>query len=749
MFRTGWGSASDQIKTSRVWAADFNNDGRTDLLRHWISGPPCPPTPCSDSSSAAVYLSNGNGTFTQDNFGLGPGIKLGGVLTADFDGDGRMDLLEGDFGAYPGRPATLYKNSGSGFVATSVSGVNLWQEYLQSGPPTDPDPSFPVRGDVWDAAEQFFLIDVDDDGKLDVITSRVPANNIYFQYVDPQSLCTSIVCTRVYRGDGSGAFTEIATNLAHKTLVTPGQPPLGGRAITDADRDGVADLHVHGSWPFGFVGWFLSDANGSFRYVPNSPSLPDTGNSTSRRVHLTDDGEPEFVLHDNTAPGTLWAMGLNAPTGQSPLKVLSIPHGVPATTANEWHLVSTMDFDGDGKDDLLYGHYNVVRDGAGVIVNPYYEQYVALRLFLVRGLSTVEAAPFDIPPDRIGHTNRDGVHEQKQITLFGNFTGAGLEMLTLGDNTIGGPPNTLYTRQDALPADRLLTVKLGAEGVYAFTYGSAVSSGRVVVDSGVVPDAIAVPPSGHVVTALSRPTPVPGVNRTVQYSYAGERVSTKGMGGLGFAERREQSPGADGSPLTTVVRRSQVHPYVGTKTAESLHLATLTTAAEANQLQIARFITCDALDAQAIVDAAIASWTNCPDPAMAGPVGLLRRSYEAYSSTDSKDLDGSPLPPKSTRTQVNALGYPTQVAQATQDSRGAYNTTTSFTYEPDVTSCSSITECRQWVARVASRTESRSVPSAILPTSAGYGSQLAESRQLPTPIDPALLSAILMLLLDD
>ena len=66
--------------------ADFNGDGRSDLV-----------TADYDGNTASVLLGNGNGTF-QAKQSFGTGSQPESVAVGDFNGDGKSDLVTADAG---------------------------------------------------------------------------------------------------------------------------------------------------------------------------------------------------------------------------------------------------------------------------------------------------------------------------------------------------------------------------------------------------------------------------------------------------------------------------------------------------------------------------------------------------------------------------------------------------------------------------------------------------------------------------
>jgi hypothetical protein len=97
----GWGSAF----------ADFNNDGHFDLFH--VNGFPAEAAAEFHSDPARLFVSNGNGTFTQqaEELGVADTGQGRGVICFDYDGDGDLDIFLTNM-LLAGQPGRLYRNDG-------------------------------------------------------------------------------------------------------------------------------------------------------------------------------------------------------------------------------------------------------------------------------------------------------------------------------------------------------------------------------------------------------------------------------------------------------------------------------------------------------------------------------------------------------------------------------------------------------------------------------------------------------------
>jgi len=196
---------------SVAWG-DYDNDGRRDILLAGGSD-----LFNFDENVAQVWRTTGNTgiPFLDINGGFGlPGINTGSASWADYDNDGRLDILL--TGTTNGEAASLtevWRNTGNGF--TNID-AGLPRAYYSSV--------------AWG--------DHDNDGRLDILLTGI--TNALF--VEPVPLIS-----QVWRNTGTG-FTNINAGL-------PGIAN-GSAAWGDYDNDGRLDILLAGSAAVIFEGGF-------------------------------------------------------------------------------------------------------------------------------------------------------------------------------------------------------------------------------------------------------------------------------------------------------------------------------------------------------------------------------------------------------------------------------------------------------------------------------------------------------------
>ncbi len=195
-----------------VLVADFDDDGWPDIYV------------ANDSNSSVLYRNNHNGTFT--DLGVEAGVAFGpdgktqagmGVAAADFDGDGRLDLVKTNFA---GDTSTLYRNLGDNLFedVTFQSGLGRNTRFLG-----------------WGAC----AIDFNNDGWPDILTCN---GHVYPEV--PETAVESGYRERkvLYRNLGKGKFEDVSLQGGPGILE---QVPGRGCAVGDFDNDGNLDVAVN------------------------------------------------------------------------------------------------------------------------------------------------------------------------------------------------------------------------------------------------------------------------------------------------------------------------------------------------------------------------------------------------------------------------------------------------------------------------------------------------------------------------
>ena len=275
---------------ARASIDDINGDGIPDIVVLAGAGLSTP--------SIVTLLGTGSGTFTAGTVATKQ-MLVGPIVLADFNGDGKSDLLAGGY---------FVAGLGNGAFGTPVAGP---------------------------AGLYFAVGDVNADGKLDVVTTATGAGRMI----------------TVLLGNGDGTFTKRASYAA-----VSGAEYL---SITDIDGDGKLDIFVGlgGSGAFApnhlsatVMQFLLGRGDGTFS---GAQALADVGGSqlytgapTLALADFNGDGYPDLIA---PSPGNVASMVLRPGAASGQFGAAATPISLSFKPL----FVASGDVNGDGKPDAI------------------------------------------------------------------------------------------------------------------------------------------------------------------------------------------------------------------------------------------------------------------------------------------------------------------------------------------------------------------------------------------------------------
>ena len=258
-----------------VVSADFNGDGKTDLV-----------VANYGTNTVSVLLNNGDGTFLQKVDYTINGYPVA-VTTADFNGDGYVDLVTANPGS---QTISVLFNNGDGTFATLVD---------YSG------------GDSW----RITTADFNGDGKADIAVPNRQGNNVF-----------------VLINNGDGSF---ASKVDYNT-------DYGADGVTSSDvnNDGKIDLIV-ANWGSTTVSVLVNNGDGTF--APKVDYFTGDRPMTGTSADFNGDGYTDLVVA-NDYSDTISVL-INNSDGTFGTKT-----DYNKTQVGE---ITSADFNGDGYTDLV------------------------------------------------------------------------------------------------------------------------------------------------------------------------------------------------------------------------------------------------------------------------------------------------------------------------------------------------------------------------------------------------------------
>ncbi|WP_157406857.1 FG-GAP-like repeat-containing protein [Janthinobacterium sp. CG3] len=715
-----------------VSVGKFFGDGRAGILR-WLDTP----------SQNELYKGATDGSFTKVavfNITAQNLFKSDGCyssVVADFNGDGMSDILR-IMQTYSTSSTScgamrhiLYIGKGDGsFAETDVAGIDFtkkkgsrqsYYDCLSGSGANCNEYSMDPTAFSQTEGRGFHILDVNNDGLLDIVTTIMPSFNRTSTPYSDATLCATLVCTREFLGQPGGGFVEKTdTNLAHRSVYAeePPRETLRRPYVSDANGDGLPDLLVtNGVW--------LSRGDGNFDITPLANSSVDRGCRDS--LDFNGDGRSDCLypaaLYTADGSDTLKRASNFNLTSDDMRKTPVL--GMPPTMD-----VQLADIDGDGRTDMLRWSDDPTQNA----------------VWLSNGDGTFRRdATFNLT------TTNDVLQKSDRSANFilGDFTGRGnTEILRLGYT------NRLFVKSDSTPLDQLVSVTSGTGISTSLTWvpmSNSASGGlgaRYASDFG-TPYAAKYPmvditmPS-HVVVTSTTDSGVGTGKQISEYSYAGMKMSAAGFGFLGFREVRRQHTAPNGGNLTIVTSNLQNGYYTGVPAASETRLGPLN-ASGAQVLSRSSYSYCDKTSSSTTATSTL----PCPS------VKIVRRPYLYQSREEGWDLDGTALPVVVTTNAFNDSGDPlTITVKTTGKGAGVTQTFTKTTvnvYKPD-----DILLDKWILGRLQTATVTSSAPNSLasIATAAGTAPYASNNfgrwtKAMPMPLSPGALSAILSIILDE
>lgn len=718
-----------------ILLGDFNGDGRTDIIR-WSDAP----------SGNEHWLSNGDGTFTQVPNGSGAAqfnitdqnlFKSDGCYSSaviDMNADGVPDILRYNAASNPAGVTCaslgvnyIYFARGDGsfnrvqFTSAALSKVQSVKTRRCGTANCLIEPLWLIR---WTAGSTFYLLDVNSDGRPDIVTTTLPAQADYDETSGPPAdACASTTCTRVFRNNGDGTFTEIPTNVANRSLYSR---PAVGYEITrytktvDVNGDGLLDLvGMERRYSNSAYGWrSRGDGNFDAFNASNAECISPLDFNGDQRADCL--GSTVYYSDGTLVLQQTATFNLGGP-GQ---EVFSTAIPSPLGTV-------TGDFNGDGRHDILRWKDDPAQN--------------AIYLSNGDGSFAPASASFNLTTADWALQHSNGSYG----FVVADFTGRGmLEILRLRDApaaTSDATKNLLFEKAiDPLPQDQLLTVRSPTQALTSLSYvslaaptgglGARYTSDRDAANTSIYPRLHLTVPL-HVVSTLYTDNGLGGLV-TTEYSYKGLKADWNGRGLLGFSEIRRESQGPDGNYLTNFTQYLQAHPYIGVASRTDTRRGRW----NAPAAPLISSITNIYCDKTAVAGAEASATVSQPCPTSA----KIQRPYLSQSVETGTDLGGAPLPTVTTTNAFNAGGDPTSIVVTTAGTVAGlsetYTKTTTNTYLPDNTAADNWILGRLQRASVRSVTPNNFANLAVSAGSAPNATATAGTKEVLAPISPVSIS---------
>ncbi|MHB1935102.1 MAG: FG-GAP-like repeat-containing protein [Acidobacteriaceae bacterium] len=334
-----------------IVAGDFNHDGKLDIA-------------VSDSANNNVHVlaGNGDGTFTAiGSYSTGAGTAPSGIVAADFNNDGNLDVATGNAG---NNTATVLLGSPTGALT------------LQAAQATGTNPIALVTADVnSDGNPDVVAFDspTATTGEVDVLLGNGDGTLQVPQAASESFKPGTLAAVADFNRDGKPDIalaqqnTNQATVLLNNTL--PTQYPDGRSfaaehnllngygnfadsvAVGDFNKDGLLDIAVS-YLQDNSVRVLLNNGSGASNFNPATVYAVGKQPYWIASGDLNGDGYPDLVTA-NTTDGTVSVLLNNGPSGNG-----TFAAAATYTVGKQPYQVAIGDVNGDGYPDLAVANYS-------------------------------------------------------------------------------------------------------------------------------------------------------------------------------------------------------------------------------------------------------------------------------------------------------------------------------------------------------------------------------------------------------
>ena len=298
----------ERFRSEGVAAADFNNDGRVDV----VAGDVWYEAPATDSDAYLAGKWKLHEVRKPGDFVAGKGYSQSFVnMARDFDNDGWTDVLVVGF---PGAPFHWYRNPGTG-------SKDHWKEHV-----------------IWPSIcnESPLFQDVDGDGTPELIFGSQPEAKMGIMQVPSKSEVTA-----------KWTFTAISEKGEPKANGT--FKYYHGLGIGDVNNDGRNDVMIpHGWWEAPKT---ASDSPWKWH---STPMLPNDGKAPVKAanmyaIDLDLDGDNDIIMSSAHAYGVWWFENVGG--NEKP----EFKQHLIDKSYSQTHAMAFVDMNGDGEKDMVTG----------------------------------------------------------------------------------------------------------------------------------------------------------------------------------------------------------------------------------------------------------------------------------------------------------------------------------------------------------------------------------------------------------